>query len=218
MIESVWIIGGGKFGSRASDAIRKAMPDCRITVVDRKFARCQRFSEKGEDVVCSDGISFLTDLMKPRCEPEWIIPAMPIHVAYWWLRNHLEISGIRVLPAPVPEAVSHRLPHPFSGGDDVLYTTCADFICPENCPEPDDFCTVTRKPRPCTLYEELARMSCKEYLSIVIRSHQLLPGVGGYRPETLRKALEKIRENPHRTILLSTACKCHGVVNAFFTR
>ena len=49
---------------------------------------------------------------------------------------------------------------------------------------------------------------------IVIQSRQLAPGVGGYAPSELFEVLSLVR-SAETPVLLSTACKCHGVINAF---
>ncbi|MGD8613081.1 MAG: potassium transporter, partial [Desulfobacterales bacterium] len=90
----------------------------------------------------------------------------------------------------------------------------ADFKCPANCSEPDDICTHTGKPRPMILHEFLKSIQPKGFTSIVIRSHQLAPGVGGYTPAALFDALDQIKKM-QSPVLLSTACSCHGVMNAF---
>ena len=90
----------------------------------------------------------------------------------------------------------------------------ADFICPDNCPEPPDICTVTRKPRPYSLFEHLEGVGTDRFTPVVIRSHQLAPGLGGYTPEMLYDTLKKVK-NAVKPILFSSACRCHGVMNAF---
>jgi len=56
----------------------------------------------------------------------------------------------------------------------------------------------------------------ENFESNVIRSRQLAPGVGGYSLETLLDLFEKIKKAmaPRRTILISTSCRCHGVISA----
>ena len=54
----------------------------------------------------------------------------------------------------------------------------------------------------------------KELKSVVIRSYQLLPGVGGYKPQALYEALKEI-ETAQIPVILSTACSCHGVIHTF---
>jgi hypothetical protein len=64
------------------------------------------------------------------------------------------------------------------------------------------------------LHEYLKSIRVKNFESIVIRSQQLAPGVGGYPPAALFDALDQIRDM-QSPVLLSTACSCHGVMNAF---
>jgi hypothetical protein len=96
-----------------------------------------------------------------------------------------------------------------------LYTSLANFRCSEDCPEPAQYCTITRKRRLKPLYQILNDLK-GPFESRVIRSHQLTLGVGGFKPEALLDLLENIkkRAKPHRSILISTASRCHGVTSA----
>jgi hypothetical protein len=94
-----------------------------------------------------------------------------------------------------------------------LYTSLADFLCPEDCSEPPFYCTVTGKRREKPLYQILAD-SFRSYASRGIQSQQLAPGVGGFSPKTLGDLLEDLK-SLHGPILISTACACHGVTSAF---
>jgi len=49
------------------------------------------------------------------------------------------------------------------------------------------------------------------FQSLVIQSHQLGPGIGGYRPAMLFELLERVKQ-AGSALLVSTACRCHGVV------
>ena len=60
----------------------------------------------------------------------------------------------------------------------------------------------------------LKNIEFSSFRSVVICSRQLFPGVGGYAPHALFQALHEIEQSHHR-ILLSTACRCHGVLDAF---
>jgi hypothetical protein len=117
----------------------------------------------------------------------------------------------------VPEAVVQRLPNVFRGEGGAIYASNADFLCPDNCPEPEAICTHTGKPRPCNLYEKLGEVAAPPFRAIVVRSLQLAPGVGGYRPETLFQTLAAV-QRVSGPVLLSTACRCHGVMHAFTVR
>jgi hypothetical protein len=89
----------------------------------------------------------------------------------------------------------------------------ANFICPDDCPEPDDYCTITGESRPPALYNMLAGLNMPGFHSTCIVSSQLAPGQGGYQWRTLLRALEDVKAHPGK-VLVSTACKCHGVIHA----
>jgi hypothetical protein len=96
-----------------------------------------------------------------------------------------------------------------------LYTSLANFLCPEDCPEPAQYCTVTRERREKPLYKILEDLR-GPFESKVIRSRQLGLGVGGYSPEDLLKIVREIKKAgaSGHLILISTACRCHGVISA----
>jgi hypothetical protein len=61
------------------------------------------------------------------------------------------------------------------------------------------------------MFELLRNLDIKPFQALNIRSHQLGPGIGGYRPEQLFELMENVKQvvGP---IVLSTACRCHGVI------
>ena len=210
---SFWIIGGGKFGIKSAEAAIKKYPGADITVIDKNSEVCRRVLNLSFNSVCMEGIKYLTDNLKRNDVPDWIIPVIPVHVAYEWIR--IQLSGkYSVVPVDIPEELAATLPNPLRGKDGALYISFADFICPDNCPEPAKICTYTGKPRLGILHEKLASIHYNGFCSVVVQSRQLSPGVGGYTPEDLYAALEKIK-HADTPCLLSTACRCHGVMNAF---
>jgi hypothetical protein len=210
---SYWILGGGKFGQKAAARLSGGTPNADITIVDKAPSQVEVLSQKPVKVVCMDGIQFLAQHLTPMTCPDWIIPAIPVHVAFEWMRTQVSPeTEMRVIS--VPEALRERLPNPLQGAAGEIYMSNADFICPDRCEEPDDICLHTGEPRPRCLHEYLKRISGKTVESHVIISHQLAPGVGGIRPHDLFAVLEAIPQ--HSGVkLLSTACKCHGVMHAF---
>jgi hypothetical protein len=187
-----------------------------MTVVDRDGDAVNEAPAGGRvAVVRAEAMAYLVEHLKPgRSAPEWIVPAVPVHVAYEWIIGRLAGEGLRVVPLTVPETVVQCLPNVFRGEAGAIYASNADFLCPDNCPEPETICTHTGKPRPCNLYEKLAEVAQPPFRAIVVRSRQLAPGVGGYRPQTLFDTLREVRKAPG-PVLLSTACRCHGVMHAF---
>jgi hypothetical protein len=114
----------------------------------------------------------------------------------------------------VPKAVRTVLPNPIKGDKGQWYFSFADFFCPPDCPEPEKMCTFTQRPRPGNLYSVLARVPSGRFTSVVVRSRQISAGIGGYSPQDLFHALVQIK-NASGPVLLSTACRCHGVMHAF---
>jgi len=212
-MKSIWILGAGKFGLKAAKTMRRKNSRTEITIIEKKSEICNQIEKFDFKTVCMDGIEYLDQNLKGIDYPDWIIPAIPVHVAYEWVR--LKIKGNYGLKTiPVPEGVIMSLPNVFKGKRCEIYMSIADFICPDNCPEPDDLCTHTGKPRPFTLYKKLESIKHDNFCSVVVRSRQLSPGVGGYSPKTLFHALDVIKASTI-PVLLSTACRCHGVMHAF---
>jgi hypothetical protein len=211
-----WIIGFGRVGRRAFERLQERWPEAAFAIVDPRLcavpegtAKVQWFKE--------DGVAFLSARHREvTADPSpWIVPALPRHLAYEWIVSRLEETGT-VRPGRVPEALVARLPNAATGPEGQAYISSADFICPDNCREPQAACPVTRRPRSDDLHARLAELRIEGCRSVVVRSFQLAPGVGGYRGRQLAEALQTIQSHPGR-YLLSTASKCHGVMHAFRT-
>jgi len=212
-MKSIWILGAGRFGLKAAKVLSRKNKKAEITVIEKNSELCRKIERYNVKTLCMDGIEYLDQNLKGKDYPDWIIPAIPVHVAYEWIR--LKIKGSYVLKTiPVPEEVIMSLPNVFKGKRCEIYISIADFICPDNCPEPEDLCTYTGKQRPFTLYKKLESIKHNHFRSIVVRSRQLSPGVGGYSPGALFHALDAIKASTI-PVLLSTACRCHGVMHAF---
>jgi hypothetical protein len=109
------------------------------------------------------------------------------------------------------------LPNFLEGKNGDVYVSHADFICPDACPEPNEFCFFTGQERKRDMYDLLEEIDVCGFHPVVVRSHQLAPGVGGYKPEHLLQALQQVTIT--RTgILLCKACRCHGVITGVIPR
>lgn len=210
----VWIIGFGRVGRRALERLRRRTREADITVVDPYYPLAPGKMPKNVHWRAEDGISFLLRRLVRHGDPSpWIVPALPLHLAYEWLAAKLTSSG-RFYPHPVPEAVAGGLLNAVRGPEGQVYISIADFICPDTCSEPSKRCPTTGAPRLYDLHAYLAGLRHASYRSMVIRSHQLTPGLGGFRGRQLTDALEAVRSRPG-AYLFSTASKCHGVMHAF---
>jgi hypothetical protein len=133
-------------------------------------------------------------------------------VASEWLKGNLsEIYDIHSIK--IPASWRSQLPNAIEGNAGQVYVSHADFICPDNCPEPEKVCTHTGKPRPLDLFRLLARLKLGHVRPIVLRSRQLLPGVGGIYPSDLINALGAVIKSSRHPVMIATACRCHGVVD-----
>jgi hypothetical protein len=212
-MKSIWIIGGGRFGKRAATLLRTRHPASEITVIEKDLQICRGLAKEAFHIECREGIRYLELNLKSIGTPDWIVPAIPLHVAFEWIRVKLS-QDYDLHSLDISASLQTVLPNPMAGGRGQIFVSNADFICPENCSEPDEICTVTGRPRPRILHEFLAQIHAEEFTSVVICSRQMAAGVGGYPPRALFEALGKIK-SAGRPVLLSTACRCHGISNLF---
>jgi hypothetical protein len=205
-----WILGAGRFGRLAVQRLLARREPPRLVVVDQDAERLSLLANRLVDRVNEDVLDFLLAHLEKG--PKWIVPAVPIHVAFAWLSRKLAAVG-QVQTLPVPDEVDAQVPNPWRDGKGGLYTSVATFRCPDNCSEPRDRCTATGLPRSEDLFALIARIRVSGSVPLVVRSHQLAAGVGGYRPSALRRLIGGA-EAARGSILVATACRCHGVVHA----
>ncbi len=205
------IIGCGHFGSRAVLRLLKRDRHVKITVIDRDKAHLEKVFHLPVQTIVSDGRSYLTQFLSQPRDVEYIIPAVPYHLVFEYTLCTLRSVGAKRTEVPPLES----LPNPLRGKKGDLYTSFADFLCPEDCLEPPRYCTVTRKKRHASLFEILAKVK-GAFHSKVIRSRQLGMGVGGFRVTDLLDLIEEIKKERDLAgpYLISTACRCHGVTSA----
>jgi hypothetical protein len=205
------IIGCGHFGSRAVRKLLGKRPHSKITVVDKDEKALK--NDLGLPVmrIVSDALSYLDQALLDGSSTDYIIPAVPYHLAFEFILSRLKPLGAKRAKIPPLQ----ELPNLMIGKTGDLYTSLADFLCPEDCPEPSHYCTVTKGKRLKPLFKILGNLQ-GPFDSIVIRSQQLGPGVGGYRPEVLLNLIETLqkRRGSNRPLLISTSCRCHGVTSA----
>jgi len=199
----------GQFGHIAFQRLSRTLKDCHFVLVDAAEGNLSKYEGPAVSLIISDGARFLEEhLIKDR-KPDWIIPALPVHLAAEWLLLNLGSKGLKRIE--LPPTLDRLVPHPIHGTDGNLYVSHADFRCPEDCDEPGDICSITGDGRKSDMFKLLGNLVLDPFMSLNIRSHQLGPGIGGYRPGQLL-ALKGRVEQARGPILLSTACRCHGVI------
>ncbi len=208
-MEKVWIIGVGGFGLRAAKYLLNQHQGFQVELVDRDREKLDQAKDLDCKRIQADGIDFLNASIKPGNMSVWVVPAVPVHLAWEWCCQQF---GKEPLPPEIiPFELDGLLPNAMRGTGKDLYVSHADFYCPANCSEPDDFCTVTGEPRKQDMYKLLSGLRFQNFHPLVIQSHQLGPGVGGYRLGDLCALPGKI-SRANGPCLLCTACRCHGVI------
>lgn len=230
---NVWILGAGRFGGLALERLLARTdgdwPRAVFTVVDPDPAVLQALrgrnapdgpisrSASRVELVEADAVGFAAERLFPAPPafapvdglPEWIVPALPIHLAAEvCLRRG---QGLHRVPAPDPAVFG--LPVAFAAPSGDIGVSLSTMLCPPNCPEAEGRCFMTGEPRPLALFEILARPSIPGFTPLSLRSRQLSPGVGGL-PGTELVSLPARLAALDGPVLLSTACRCHGVVTA----
>lgn len=211
----VWVIGGGRYGRKAVRRFLERGNKVDITVVEQDQEQCSCFNLLPVTCFQQDGVRFLMEQFGRGVFPGWIIPMVPFHLAFEWIKQMLS-SEFELVPLTTAENIVKQFPNTIRGGKGRFFTSLADFMCPEDCPALDHICTVRKKARPYLLYQKIEMEKIDGFSTVVIQSQQIFPGIGGYRPEDLYHALDLVKTSKG-PILLSTACKCHGVVDLFET-
>ena len=202
-----WILGAGHFGQVAVRRIRRHIPDAELVVIDNG-----KVTVDTEKLIRADGITWLSENLQELSPVDMVVPAIPVHVAAGWL--HQRLADHFILQTIEPHvAWTARLPDARQVQPGQYSISYADFLCPDNCPEPKKICTHTKKERPIDLFRLLASLAADDLLPVVIRSYQLLPGVGGLVPAELFSALAKVEHLIGKPLMVATACRCHGVVD-----
>lgn len=210
-LRSHLIIGCGRFGSRAAKQLFQKNFHSKIIVVDKSKKALQKVSRLPIQTAVSDGIFYLGQFLSEGRKAEYIIPAVPLHLAFEFILAQLKPLGAKREKMPLFSS----LPNLMRGKTGDLYTSLSNFLCSEDCPEPAQYCTATGERRERPLYQILKDLK-GSFESRVIQSQQLAPGVGGFRPKAIINLLEDIKKKkaPGQTFLISTASRCHGVTSA----
>ncbi|MFW5639839.1 MAG: potassium transporter, partial [Thermodesulfobacteriota bacterium] len=83
-MKRIWIIGGGRFGALALKRLSGIMTGARFTIVDPAGDGLESMGGSGPELIAMDGEGFLTEHLHPESGPDWVIPALPVHLAAEW--------------------------------------------------------------------------------------------------------------------------------------
>jgi hypothetical protein len=205
----VWILGVGRFGRQAVETLQRVHPSWRLMVIDVDPVALQRVHGPNVWTRQAEGVDFLARNLTAAISPVWIVPALPVHLAFFWLLTRLDGSAD---PLMVPGQAVAGLPNPEPAVMGGFLLSYARSLCPSDCVEPEGFCQSTGEPRGQALHEAISGLAGKGYAVTVIQSRQLAPGVGGFPPSELLD-LERSHRSLKTLALVATACRCHGVLH-----
>ncbi len=205
------VLGAGRFGRIAVERLKSRFPEALLSVTDRDERRVAEIT--GELKIAGEVHECISSLGGTQPEDDlWIIPSVPVHVAFEWVFGGLGRRG-DCRRSAVPEVVAEHVPNPIRAQSGAIYASFATFVCPDYCGERGEICTHTGKKRPGNLYEVLGGVRAPGFDVHVLRSWQLTRGVGGYPGRSLRELAAAVGAKPGAH-LIATSCRCHGVIDA----
>jgi len=104
-MKKLWILGAGQFGQIAAEALRRKYADAEFIMVEKSEAVCRQMANINTTIICGDGIEFLKENLKNPDEPDWIIPVIPVHVAFEWIKAKMP-SWWRLEKITIPEPLA----------------------------------------------------------------------------------------------------------------
>lgn len=215
--QAVFILGAGHFGRRAALLLLREHRASELYAVDTEEEALSFLRDRGMQGIRADAVGFAVENVRFMRPGHLLIPAVPLHLAFEWLKGHLGPRyTFRVLG--IPRGALGRVPQVWNGQNGDVLVSYADFLCPDDCPEPD-CCTVTGERREHPMYAVLAALDLGEDFGIcIVRSRQIAPGLGGYRARDLMEMAAAVASGEKPRWVLGTACRCHGVLSAFEIR
>ena len=210
---SVFIVGGGHFGGRAAEVLSEKQGFENIFMIDENEDSLSCHDDIPAHRIKNEGIDFLVDNFRYFDPDHTIVPAVPVHLAFLWLKAFL-YGKYNVKRTETSPSVKSVLPNALEGSEGSLLTSYADFLCPDDCPEPDS-CTVTGARREMPLFKLIKSLEVPGFEVYVLRSRQLAPGVGGYKVKDMSEMLSRISGSGINKWILGTSCKCHGILTSF---
>jgi hypothetical protein len=205
--KQVLVLGGGRFGRIAVERL-----GFRVALVVEPDPTPE-LKALGREILAADGIAAAKNILDSPRSPAWLVPALPLHFLMRWL--FLCLADLNPRLCEIPQKALPVVAMLHAGQDKEWYLSMADFVCPDDCPEPAEICTHTGQPREGQMFEMLAEVRLPGFETRVLRSHQLAPGVGALARQELLDLREQIREQgPGSGWVIGTACRCHGVVQA----
>ena len=210
---SYLILGAGKFGRLALQRLARQDAAASFLVVDRDpeaLSAARDLGIPGFAGVASEAVAFLAANLKEEAPWDWLIPMVPVHVAWAWLLAG-PLKGWETVAAP--EVLEDVGPVCFRGPEGQLYFSRAAHLCPDDCSRAGFGLPGERRvPGGAAVCGTGSPEAARAVPSGWLAAGNWPPGWGAIRPEELL-ALARELAGMNGRILIATACRCHGVVH-----
>ena len=117
-METVWIIGAGRFGRLAVKRLKK---NFHLVIVDIDINRLNAIRGSNVTLEQGNGIDYLTDNLSQKTMVDWIIPTLPVHLAWEWSQKKIGTHSFTT--QMIPDEIDSLLPHPVRGSQSQIYVT-----------------------------------------------------------------------------------------------
>ena len=101
------IIGAGHFGKRAATILSQVSTDP-LYIVDKHKSSLEGIKGLLINKILCDGIDLIADNFQMLSPKNTIIPAIPLHLAFEWLKNYLG-KGFTIKKIEVPEGSDTKI-------------------------------------------------------------------------------------------------------------
>ena len=203
------LAGGGRFGKLALQRIPERIAIVADLQPDQEVAGLAKAA--GAELWQRDAVEAVVEALAGRNRPvEWIIPMAPIHLLAKWIAA--DLARKNPVFGQVPDQLIPEVKMRHRGENGEVYVSLADFMCPDDCPEPVEICTHTGKPRGAPMFKRISDIKAVGMRVGVLRSIQLAPGVGGLPVHEMLQLKQEVGRLGGEW-LLATACRCHGLIS-----
>jgi hypothetical protein len=235
----VFVMGGGKFGTRAIHYLKangcKVLvadidPDCmaksKVTIQAADLDIIDSLDYGQAAFFLGDAVELLLALLETKV-PDLVVTAIPGNVAAKVVTSWLSKRGCRLEPyRKVIPRILEKIPKSLVSVVDqdsaviVISYMPSHMRCIENCMPPKDFCALTGRPKLASMDKllEFSVFNLTDAATILV-SRQLTGGLGAINGHELHSLLKRL-ENLHKpyTLAIGTACDCHGILNLAKTK
>jgi len=216
-------------------------PNCYASnLINKKYVNLMDLLRDFEDIPAGEMIFFNADIstiyeILLNIEFDYIIPVVPIHltatiVQLCFNSFKIKLEANSKLVKIYKNIIKKELFLNSIEDSGLIYLSYAkqDEVCPDDCSGPLDYCPNFKRKKPITITEYLIELfETSKTINIsekrkvgyfLIKSYQLISGLGGMKGSDIDKIISKIIKNRELfkkfgcNIIVSTSCNCHGVI------